>query len=284
MITRRELFALATVAVGAAACADRSGTTLDRAQRDGVLRVGLSGDRPFGYLDGDGRVTGSSPEVARAVLARMGVGGIEAVQLPFEQLIPALLAGQFDMIAAGMTILPERCTQVAFSRPDFVAPPAFVVPAGNPQRLRSFADISRTHARLAALSGSAELGYARAAGVADADLLVVASQAAVVTAVQKREARAGVLPAISIADALLVDPGSGLEATDPVAAQTRGRTTLPVGGFATRPADTDLRARFDIELTAVHASGEWQRIVAPFGFTVDNIPPDGTTTDALCAG
>ncbi len=106
-----------------------------------------------------------NPEVARAVLDRLGVDGIEAVQVTFDQLIPALLDGQCDMIAAGMTITPQRCAQVAFSRPDFVAPPAFLVPEGNPRDLRSFADVARSGIRLGVLIGRRRAGYARAAGV-----------------------------------------------------------------------------------------------------------------------
>ncbi len=39
------------------------------------------------------------------------------VALPFDQLIPALLDGRGDVIAAGMTITPERSNKVAFSKP-----------------------------------------------------------------------------------------------------------------------------------------------------------------------
>jgi membrane-bound lytic murein transglycosylase MltF len=39
------------------------------------------------------------------------------VALPFDQLIPALLSGKGDIIAAGMTITPERSAKVAFSNP-----------------------------------------------------------------------------------------------------------------------------------------------------------------------
>ena len=39
------------------------------------------------------------------------------IPLPFDQLIPALLSGEGDIIAAGMTITPERSKNVAFSNP-----------------------------------------------------------------------------------------------------------------------------------------------------------------------
>ncbi|MCK5361178.1 MAG: lytic transglycosylase F, partial [Gammaproteobacteria bacterium] len=39
------------------------------------------------------------------------------ITLPFDQLIPALLSGEGDIIAAGMTITPERKKKIAFSSP-----------------------------------------------------------------------------------------------------------------------------------------------------------------------
>jgi membrane-bound lytic murein transglycosylase MltF len=39
------------------------------------------------------------------------------IAVPFNQLIPSLLAGKGDIVAAGMTITPERSGKVAFSRP-----------------------------------------------------------------------------------------------------------------------------------------------------------------------
>src|SRR5947199_7868747 len=89
----------------AAACAPRpTGSPLERARHDGALRVSISGERPFGYVDAAGKVTGAQPEIARVVLARAGVEGIEAVQVNFDKLIPALLDGQFDLICDGFAI------------------------------------------------------------------------------------------------------------------------------------------------------------------------------------
>jgi polar amino acid transport system substrate-binding protein len=283
MTDRRSFLAAALVAPLVAACAPSApGTTLERARRDGVLRIGISGERPFGYTDTGGRITGSQPEVARVVLDRLGIGGIEAVQVRFDRLIATLQAGQCDLVAAGMTITPQRCAQVAFSRPDFVTPPAFLVPEGNPQRLRSFDDVARRGLRLAVLVGSVELDYARAAGIPDDRTEIVDSQRDLVRAVADGRARVGVMTAISLVDELRRNPGTKLAVTPPLAAQTRGRAIQPAGGFAMRLEDADLRTAFDHELDAVHAGGEWLRIVEPFGLGPDNLPTAALTTDGLC--
>jgi polar amino acid transport system substrate-binding protein len=282
MISRRRLLALALPAGAAVACGRPSGSTLERARAEGAIRIGISGERPYSYADADGRVTGAQPEVARVVLARIGVPGLDAVQVPFHELLPGLREGQFDLVAAGMTVTPDRCREVAFTRPDFVAFPAFLVREGNPQRIESFRDIARSHARLAVLAGATEIDYARAAGVPDDQLEVVDSQSELLRTVADERVAAGALTRISLVDVLRRNPGSGLEVTDAVEPVVEGRRIIPGAAFAVRIGEADLLAAFDRELAALQASSEWLRITEPFGFTRDNLPPPELTTDVLC--
>ncbi len=282
MLSRRRLLALALPTVVVVACGRPSGSTLERARSAGAIRIGISGERPYSYADVDGRVTGAQPEVARAVLGRIGVAGLDAVQVPFHELLPGLRDGQFDLVAAGMTVTPDRCRDVAFTRPDFVAFPAFLVRAGNPRKIRSFRDIARSDARLAVLDGAAEIGYARAAGVPDDQLEIVGSQSELLRTVADERAPAGVLTRISLIDVLRSNPGSGLEVTDAVDPVVGGHRIVPGAAFATRLGEHDLLTAFDRELTALQASGEWLRITEPFGFARDNLPPPDLTSEELC--
>ena len=283
MLSRRRLLALTPLTVLGAACAQPTGTTLERARQSGVLRIGISGERPYSYVGGGGEVTGAQPEVARAVLARLGVGGLDAVQVRFAELLPGLRDGLFDLVAAGMTITPERCGLVAFTRPDFVAPPAFLVPAGNPRGIGTFQGVGRAGVRLAVLDGSAELGYARAAGIPKDRLVIVDSQRALFRAVVDDAAGAGALTAISLRDELRRNPGTGVEITRPVEPTVEGRTVIPAAAFAVRTGEDDLLGAFDAELTALQADGDWLRIAEPFGLGPGNLPPEDLTTEALCA-
>src|SRR5882762_5466076 len=165
MLSRRRLLTLAGVGLLAAGCAPDRRPTLARIRANKTVRVGVANEEPFGYLDSYGNLAGESPEVARAVLTGLGVDTLEAVQRPFGQLIDGLLAGTFDMITAAMAITPGRCERVAFSRPDFVAPTAFLVRKGNPEGLRSFADVLRAGVPIAVLDASIEAEAARAAGI-----------------------------------------------------------------------------------------------------------------------
>ncbi|AEA23932.1 ABC-type transporter, periplasmic subunit family 3 [Pseudonocardia dioxanivorans CB1190] len=287
MLTRRRLL----VALGAAgACAlaaacDRSGaTTLRRIRESGVARVAIAGEQPYGFSDAAGRVTGEGPEVARLVLRAVGVDGIEAVQVPFDKLIDTLVAGDADLVTAGLTISPERCARVAFSRPDFVVRPAFLVRRGNPAGLRSFADVVRTRVRLGVLAGSAEQAWARASGVPDHAVTTYDGQSSLVAAVADQHVDAGALTRISLLDALRRNPGLRLEVTPGFRVTIAGREVVPAGGFAFRREDADLVAAFDDALAAAQASGDWLRVASPFGFTAANLPPADVTTAALCAG
>ena len=285
MLTRRRLLALTggLPLVAAVGCTPAVGSALERARGAGAIRVGISGEQPYGYVDAQGRVTGVQPEVARAVLAGIGVGGVEAVRVPFDRLLPSLVDGVFDLVTAGMTVLPDRCEQVAFSRPDFVAPPAFLVPSGNPAGIRTFGGVARSRRRLAVLSASAELGYARAAGVPEDRLEVLDSTSTLFRSVAEGRVPVGALTAISLADELRRNPGSGLEVTEGVLPEVDGRTVVPAAAFAVRLGDGDLLRAFDGGLASLQRSGEWLRITAPFGFTADNLPPPDLTTAELCS-
>jgi len=282
MLSRRRLLALTIPAGAAVACSRPTGSTLERARAAGAIRVGISGERPYSYIDPSGRVTGAQPEVARAVLARIGVDELAAVRVPFAELIPQLQAGQYDLIAAGMTVRPGRCREVAFTRPAFVAPPAFLVQEGNPRDLESFRDVARSGVRLAVLAGAVEVDYAREAGVPEDRLEIVDSQSALFHSVASERVPAGALTRISLTDELRRNPGSGLEVTGAVQAVVDGRAVVPAAAFAVRTGETDFLAAFDAELAALQASGEWLRITEPFGFTRNNLPPPDLTTASLC--
>jgi polar amino acid transport system substrate-binding protein len=247
-----------------------------------MMRIGISGERPYSYVDTAGRVTGAQPKVARAVLERIGVSGLAAVQVPFHDLIPRLRDGQFDLVTAGMTVTPTRCQDVAFTRPDFLAYPAFLVQEGNPEGIESFRDVTRTGARLAVLAGAAEIDYARAAGVPDEQLEIVDSQATLFQRVADERVDAGALTRISLTDALGRNPGTRVEVTDEVEPEVDGRPVVPGAAFAVRHGEDELLSAFNAELTALQKSGEWLEITEPFGFTRENLPPPDLTTESLC--
>ena len=254
-------------------------TTLERIRAQGFVRVGFANEAPFGYATPDGHLTGEAPEVAKAVLARMGIPEVDGVLTEFGSLIPGLQAGRFDIIAAGMFITPRRCEQIAFSEPSYGIGQALLVKAGNPKRLNDYASVAADPGiRLAVMAGAAERDYARLAGVPDAQLMVLPDQSSLLAAVQTGRADAAALSALSVAD--MVAKGRGVEKTKPFG-EVAGQSVKGHGGFGFRKEDAALRDAFNQELKAFLGTPEHLALVDPFGFGADYLP--NRTTDELCS-
>lgn len=261
-----------------------AGGTLERARQAGTIKVGIANEAPYGFTDETGKVTGESVEVGRAVLAALGIDDVQATTVEFGSLIPALNASQFDMVTAGMFINPERCANAAFSTPDYTAPTAFLVPAGNPQGVATFEEVKAKNLRLAVLSGAVEQGYAQSSGIPDAQIQVFDTQNTLLQAVTAGRADAAALTNISLNDVVAKNPDAGVEVTAGFFPVIEGKETISAGAFVFRTGETELVEAFNAELTKLHESGRWLEIAGPFGFTRDNVPGPDVTTERLCAG
>ncbi len=81
------------------------------------LRIGLSPDYdPLAYKDPRFGLVGVEVDFANE-LGRLLGKSISFVELPFPQLIPALLADEVDIIMSGMTITQQRLSLVTFANP-----------------------------------------------------------------------------------------------------------------------------------------------------------------------
>jgi polar amino acid transport system substrate-binding protein len=259
------------------------GSVLENARSAGTIKIGIAGEEPYGFTDVGGTVTGEAPEVARVVLQAMGIGDVQAEQVDFGSLIPALNANRYDMVCAGMNITAERCGQAAFSIPDYSALTAFLVPAGNPQQVATFEDVASKGLPLAVLSAAVEQGYAESAGVAAGNISAYDDQNALLQAVTSGRAYAAALTDISLKWLVGKNPNAGVEVTDGFTPTENGQQVVSAGGFVFRQADNDLREAFNAELQKAHDDGRWLAAASPFGFSEENLPADGLTTEQLCA-
>ena len=83
----------------------------------GVLRLGTAAvTEPFSFIDGSRKVVGLDIEIASYVARKLDKK-LEVVNMDFGALIPSLIAGKVDMIAACITISEERSKSVLFSEP-----------------------------------------------------------------------------------------------------------------------------------------------------------------------
>lgn len=284
--------ALAAAGLLASACSERTEapadsvlSALERARKTGTIRVGYANEAPYAYLDSASRkLTGEAPEIARVVLAEMGVPEVEAVLTEFGSLIPGLKAGRFDIIAAGMYILPERCRQIAFSNPTYSVGEAFVVAKGNPLGLHSYEAVaSHERARLGVVAGTAERDYARRAGVPGERLMVFpdAPSALEGTIAGRVDAFSGT--SLTVNNLLARAKTDRVERADPFTDPVfEGKPARGYGAFGFRKSDPDLVAAFNAGLARFIGSSRHLELVRPFGFTVEELP-GRVTAEELCS-
>src|SRR6266540_2219586 len=213
---RKLLLGMAAVSIGTVFTSSMAfaESALERAKAQGFIRVGFANEAPFGYATPDGKLTGEAPEVAKAVLAKIGIPQVDGVLTEFGSLIPGLKAGRFDIIAAGMFINPKRCKEIAFSEPSYGIGQAMLVKKGNPKAVKDYSTFKENSAlKLAVMAGAVEGGYAKDAGVAQDQLVVLPDQSSLIAAIQSGRADAAALTALSIAE--MAKKGEGVESTTP---------------------------------------------------------------------
>ncbi|MEU9958160.1 ectoine/hydroxyectoine ABC transporter substrate-binding protein EhuB [Streptomyces sp. NPDC050982] len=274
-------------ALGAAGCSrvatasgKEGGDLLDRLKAQGVVRLGIAGEIPFGYIDKNGELTGEAPELARVIFKRLGVDSVQPVPTEFGSLIPGLNSQQFDVVAAGMYINAERCEQVIFSDPDYQMLDSFIVRKGNPKNLHDYKDVVESKAKFATGTGYAEIQYAVDAGYKESDILIVPDQVAGLNAVEA--GRVDVFAGTALTTREVVKKSRKTESTKPFAPLVDGKPHVDGGGFAFRPTETGLRDAFNVELRKLKESGELFRILQPFGFTKNEMTD--MTAKELCGG
>ncbi|MGI6091549.1 MAG: basic amino acid ABC transporter substrate-binding protein [Veillonellaceae bacterium] len=125
------------MALGLAGC----GSEKSAAPEKKVIRVGSeTAFAPFEFQDEKTKeYTGFDMDLIRAIGKQMGYE-VEIVSMGFDGLIPALEAGNIDVIASGMTITEERAKKVNFSNPYYKSGLTIVVKSDN-NTIKSFKDL-----------------------------------------------------------------------------------------------------------------------------------------------
>ncbi len=91
-------------------------SVLETIKKRGAIRIGMSTFVPWAMRDKNGELIGYEVDVAKRLAEDMKVKA-EFVPTAWDGIIPALLAGKFDLIIGGMSITPERNLTVNFSLP-----------------------------------------------------------------------------------------------------------------------------------------------------------------------
>ncbi|MGB0750003.1 MAG: ectoine/hydroxyectoine ABC transporter substrate-binding protein EhuB [Magnetospiraceae bacterium] len=278
----RPQLSLGVILVGICLVAQAAAGTLEEAREHGFIRLGIANEAPFAYVMSDGSLAGESAEIAKMIFPRLGIPKVVASIVNWKDLIPGLLAGDFDVIAAGMFITPERCQKVLFTEPTYGVGQAFLVKEGNPQGIIDYATVREVpKVTLGLITGAAEQGYAREAGVPAMRIKTFQTPVAAVRAVQ--DGRIDALGLTTLAISYLVQqagPEAGVEAT-PVFAAVEGQSVTGHGAYALRPEDQDLRDAMNLELARFIGSSDHMALVIPYGFGEKTLPRQ--TAGQLCA-
>ncbi|MDX1710763.1 MAG: ectoine/hydroxyectoine ABC transporter substrate-binding protein EhuB [Rhodovibrionaceae bacterium] len=255
---------------------------LEAIRSEGSIGVGVANERPYGYVDDSGQLTGEAPEIARHVLQEIAPGvEMQPQVMPFGQLIDAVREEEIDVVAAGMFITPQRCAQVAFSEPTYVVGEAFAVKAGNPLGIVDYHSISNDRrAKVGLISGTVEYNYALVTGIPADRALLYRSFDRAIRALKEGEVDAVGLTALTAKGIVKDEPG--LEATRQFFPVIDGEEVKGYGAFAFRKDDTALLAAFNRVLEDfIGTDAHWQ-LVERFGFGPDMAPDK--TAEELCTG
>ena len=250
---------------------------LDQLKEQGFARLAIANEPPYTAVAADGKVSGAAPDVAREIFKRLGVPDVVASISEYGAMIPGLQAHRFDAITAGLFMKPERCAAVAYSEPVLCDAEAFLVKKGNPGGYKSYEDIAKdAKATIGAPGGGTEEKLALNAGVPRDRVIVVPDGQSGLKMLQDGRITVYSLPVLSLNDLKTKSGDDSIEVFAPVVG-----APVYCDGTAFNKDDTALRDAYDVELAKMKESGDFAKIIEPYGFSAD--AAKSTSRDKLCA-
>lgn len=139
----RRSFVASSGALGAslvAAGTARAETTLEKIKRTGKLTVATEAALPPFEFVQDGKIVGYGSDILVEVVKALGGVQLKQLDLPFQGLMPGLLAGKFDFVATTVSVNEERAKRYAFTLP--IAPASSYVLKRKGDPLKSAQDLN----------------------------------------------------------------------------------------------------------------------------------------------
>ena len=91
-------------------------TTLERIKRTGKVTVGTEAAfPPFEFVE-NGKIVGYGKDILDYIIADLGVELVQ-LDLPWQGILPGVLAGKFDFVATTVSVRPKRAKTYAFTVP-----------------------------------------------------------------------------------------------------------------------------------------------------------------------
>ena len=127
---------------------------IERIAARGELIVGTAASMPpLNMTTKSGEIIGIEPDIATFIAAAMGVE-LSLKAMPFHQLLPALKAGEIDMVMSNMTMTGKRNLKVAFVGPYFLSGKSILTKDIAIASIEDGEALNNSETTLAALKGS----------------------------------------------------------------------------------------------------------------------------------
>ena len=128
-----------------------AGTLSDIVKR-GELRVAVqSGAAPYAFIDKNGKNNGAMISFTQGMADAMGVK-LKVLDFDWDGLIPALLSGKADILAADMTPTLKRALKISFTDPWIYVKPCVFTKTG--ASYKTLADVDKADVTVGVLLGS----------------------------------------------------------------------------------------------------------------------------------
>ncbi len=133
-------------------------STLEEIKKRKTIRVGFSTFVPWAMRNSKGEFIGFEIEVANK-LAADNDWELELVPVAWDGIIPALIAGKFDVIIGGMSATPKRAQTVNFTIPYAYSTVSMTANKKLAEGWSTFEDFDRPDVTLAARRGSSQVEW-----------------------------------------------------------------------------------------------------------------------------
>lgn len=264
------------VAVGSVTSVASAEQLTDRANAGKPIRIGYNNARPWCYQHKDGSLGGFGPTIAKGVLNSMGYTNVKSVMISnFGNLIPSLMAGQFDIAACGLYIMHVRCQNVAFADPFGKISDVFIVPSGNPRKIKTWKDVIKTGAKVAYIAGTNSVNLAHDAGVPMSQMMAVPSKAEFTSALLSGRVSVGAENLWQGREIVRLN-SDRLQLQDMPSSKPQWPST------AFRPSDSDFLQKYNAAQAKYLGSKKMMASVADDGFVKSNLPAKNLTAAKVC--
>ena len=253
--------ALTTISVSAE-------TTLEKIKSTGKVTVGTEAAfPPFEFIE-DGKIVGYGKDILDYVVADLGVE-LSQLDLPWQGILPGVLAGKFDFVATTVSVRPERVVQYAFTVP-IAEGTTYTMKRAGDDSIKTVEDLAGKVVGTQLSSGGEAAAQEFEATLGDdgyAELKLYTSYPETYLALANGEIDVVVQSLPNLAVVVKQQPGV-FEMLGPIG-------SLSYMGWVTRPDDIDLRDYLSSQILAMRDSGKLYELQDKwFGFRMD-IPDKG---------